>query len=497
MTVTALLLSLVLAAPESSGPRVVLHLGGGRVVTGVIEQFDEARGIVLRRDDNGGRLPLSWHHLRPEEVEAIKRMYGFVGDEPPPVRMEAAEIRTRTGTIVGLIEGSRDGKLVVRRRDQVLEIPLEQVVGAPHTVTVDALEVELPERIYERRRAANPPSKAVDYYNFGLLAESLTLYEQAKEDFETCLELDPNFPKRKAIERRLERLAISAKEREQAEVLREIQALRARGRYLEAFAKAEEFERTWPDSSLLLEVQREKKRIDEARRASILRRIRTDFFTYLRRACEEKARDPEIGLGEAMTWAEEQAYLDVRAKLAALYGLPEEKVDELWEARPPSGSPIRASYGGGTFILGEKAKEGYDKKKAEQEGASPKEQEEGSEGKSLEERIRERLKQKALERAKKKKKKRTVGVIADVPPGPEEWWKSARTNERVGFLMALFAERSGKMEVIGLDKRACSLCGGKGFLEFFANNAGGDQDEGGVACPRCKTLTFDRIVVFR
>ncbi len=492
-----LLLVLLAAWPslaQAAEHRVTVHLKSGREVSGAIEGFDEARGVTLRRDDNGGVLPLRWHQLRPEDVEEIKRIYGFVGDELPPVQLEALKVTTATGSIVGLDEGRRQGKLLIRVKDNVTPVPLDSIRRI-ETVLVDALEVEHPGNVYNRKRADAPPARAVDHFNLGLLAESLALYDQARTDFEAALAADPNFSKAQLITQKIDLLAAKEKEKVESEALRTIRTLRYRGAWREAMAKVIEFEESWPRSVQLQDVQREKKKIADGQRTSLLEKIRSDFLTFLRRACEERGRNPQIELGAAMTWAKEQAWVDVRAKLVDLYGLTEEEVDELWENRPTTGSPVRASYAGGTFILGEEnAKAGYDRRaKAEEE---EKEAEQKEKPKSLEERIAEKLREKAKDRDRKKQEKKTVGRIADVPPSDVDWWKGAQSKERTSFLLAFFSEFGEKMTQLPPDRRDCSLCAGKGFLEFYGS-ADPNQQQTEVPCARCKTLTFDRIAVFK
>ena len=480
--------------------RVILHLTGGEEVSGVVgdDGFDEGVGLTLTRDDNGGLLRLRWDQIRSADVTNIKRMYGYLGDEMPPIRLAALKVTTSTGTLIGLDEGRKDGALLLRRGEVVTPIPLESITRPPETVMVDALELEKPANVFERKKLEAPPTSPVEWYNLALVAESLTLFEHARNCFDTCLELDPDFSKKSVIERKLATLAVKEKELEETLALRTIRSLKYRGAYLEALALVDQFAEKWPSSAQLSEVQKEKADIGRAQRKAVLGSIRADFNSYLRRAAEEVARDQEIGLGEALTWAAEQAYSDVRVKLAKLYGTTEESIDELWESRGKSGSPIQYSYGGGTFILGDLAKEGFGRDSKQEKEAEQAKQQEQDKPKTLEEKIAEKLKEKAEGRAKKQKEQKKIGNIVDVPPTPEEWWKLSLPKDRTGFLIATFAEKSGKVEVITLRMRNCSTCVGKGKFEFFNAGSSGDQEGGGdVPCPRCKTLTFDRIVVFR
>ena len=503
LILTAVLLLLLLLPPSLAGAserRVILRLADGAEVSGVIpsDGFDEGQGITLVRDDNGGLLRLRWDQIRSADVRQIKQLYGYLGDEMPPIQLKALKVTTATGTLIGLDEGRKDGKLLLRRKQIVTAIPLSSIIRPPETVLVDALELENPANVFERKKMESPPTLPVDWYNLGLTAESLTLYEQARNCFATCLELDPNFSKQSVISLKLNTLSVKEKELEQTLALRTIRSLKYRGAFREALALADEFFEQWPSSAQLSDVQQEKADIGRAQRKQVLGSIRADFNSYLRHAAEEKARDQELGLGEAMTWAKEQAYNDVRIKLATLYGTTEDKIDELWDSRGKTGSPIQYSYGGGTFVLDDQAKEGYGRNPEKEKAEKEEKQKSADKPKTLEEKIQEKLKEKAKQRDSKKKEQKQVGTIVDVPPTPEDWWKLALPKERTGFLIAFFAEQAGKVERLTLRMRDCSTCYGKGVLEFYVNSGSDpNQTEADVPCPRCKTLTFDRIVVYR
>ncbi len=493
--IVAVLLAATVPVHAAENKRVKLQLVTGAEISGEILHFDEASGLTLKRDDNGGRLPLRWHQIRNEDIEAVKRLYGYIGDDLPPIQVEALQVRTATGIIIGLDGGREEGKLLLVKRGNVTPVPLESIVSVS-PVMVDALEIDNPANVFERKKAEAPPQRAVDYYNLGLVAESLTLFDQARTQFQRALELDPNFSKKGVIDAKMKLLDAKEKEAEETAQLQTIRSLRYRGAFKPALESALDFESKYPSSVQLKDVQREKKLILAAQRDEIMTTIRVDFFSFLRRLAEEKGRDPEVELADGMNWAKSQAYEDVQLKLAALYGITEDQVDELWAARGSSGSPVVMSYGGGTFILREKAKEGYEKMVAEEDDHKDGPDAKSDKPKTLEEKIAERLKEKAAQRNEKKQEKKVIGVVADVPPTPEDWWKGAAVKEKGAFLMAFFAEQTDYVKTVSLRRRDCSHCYGKGILEFYGT-ADPNQQQEEVPCPRCKTLGFDRIVVVK
>lgn len=499
-------LSIALLAPEEKP--ITLHLADGTPVSGVIldNGFDEASGVTLRRDDNGGLLRLRWDQVLGKDVERIKRAYGFAGDEAPVVQIDALRVTTATGEIVGVDAGREGDAVLIRRKSEITRVPQASIRNI-ETVLVDALDVEDPTALYERSLAKIDQTKAVDWYNLALTAEGLTLFEQAKHCHDTCLELDPDFPKKDLIRERKNLLDVKMAEREQTEVLMRVRSLKGHKRFAEAATLAQEFVAKWPSSRQLAQAQRELKDIAVRQKEAMLQGVRTNFVKYLRDEVLQKyAYDRKRGLGESMTYAQEEAFEATIDMLAKYLKTDAAATLALWEERGSEGSPVTASYGGGTFILGEDAKKGYDKKALaaakeakEKEAKNAEDAKKKGGEKSLEDKITEKLKEKAKQReARNAKRKQATEVIADVPPSPDEWWAAASTDERSSFLLAFFAEKSGKVNVISLDQRMCSTCSGNASLEFYNTNPGANgESEQEVPCPRCKTLAFDRIVKFK
>lgn len=503
------MLSIALLAPLSPEEKpITLHLADGTPVSGVIlaDGFDESSGVTLRRDDNGGLLRLRWDQVLGKDVERIKRAYGFAGDEAPVVQIDALKVTTTTGEIVG-VDAGRDGDTVlIRRKNEITRIPQASIRNI-QTVLVDALDVEDPNALYDRALAKIDQTKAVDWYNLALTAEGITLYEQAKHCLDTVLEIDPEFPKKDLIRERKTLLDVKTAEREQTEVLMRVRSLKGHKRFPEAAALAQDFITKWPSSRQLAHVQREMKDIAVRQKEAMLSGLRTNFVRFLRdEVLQAYAYDRKRGLGESMTYAQEEAF-DATIEILAKYLKTDAAATvALWDERGAEGSPITASYGGGTFILGEDSKKGYDKKAlAAAKEAKDKEAKDAEDAKkkggekTLEDKINEKLKEKAKQReARNSKRKQATDVIADVPPTPDEWWAAASTDERLSFLLAFFAEKAGKVNVSALDQRVCSTCSGRGALEFYNTNAGPNgESEQEVPCPRCKTLGFDRLVKFK
>ena len=496
--------------PVEGEMAVVIRLSNGREVSGRIleDGFDEAVGVTMRRDDNGGRLALRWDQIHPDDVTAIKRRKGFIGDDLPAVLIDAVEVEVRGGnTFVGVNLGTEGDKMILSKLGQKTPIPLGQIKKI-RNVKVDALDLENPLTVYERRRAEVQPETAVEYYNLGLFAESLTLFDLAEECFDTTLALDPDFSKSDLIAQRVKNLAVKKKEAAANDMLRRIDNLTRRGFFPEAIELVAEFKETWPRSLLMPDLLKQEAEIANRRRDSLLHDIKADFFKYLRHEAQLIARDREMELGKAMTWAEEDAYPAVVEHLVTLYQTSEEEIDDLWANRGNTGSPYTFSYGGGTFILGEDAREGVvdslekKKKDEEKQKAGGDEKKKKSEN-SIMDKIAEQLAKNKKKRDSSKKKK-DDGSLSDIPPTPEEWWAAAPVTERQFFVLSWFAEKTKHTNVVRIDGRKCSTCSGKGIIEFFGanlaakgNNNANKKSLEKMPCPRCKRLGFDRFISVR
>jgi len=509
-TTVAVLLAGTFALPglaRGEDKPVILHLASsGAEVSGSILDggFDEARGIKLRRDDNGGLLELRWDQVRTEDVLAIKRLYGFESDDPPPLTVRALKVKIRGGKeIIGLDAGDQGPNKLIAKRGNVTPVPRESIESIT-PVIVDALEVENPPEAFERVRREQPPKSAVDWYNLALSAESLTLYEQAKDCFTATLAADPAFSKKDVIAQRMKVLDAKLKETAAAEMLRRIRTLRVHREYGAAVDLVNEFIQTWPSSLLLPEAQKEQRLLVDLHREAMLAEIRTQFFSVARELCDGKALVRDLSLGAGMTWAKDQLFDEAIEHLAKVKKMEPAAVKELFAARGKLGSATAVSYGAGTFILGaEESRRDLYKAKSKEKGGKDDEQEaDDKKPDSLEEKIQKKLKEKQ-EQAKKRDQKRAGGQgvpqLADVPPTKDEWWTGASATERSHFLLAFFAEQSGPMQIERLTTRDCSQCAGTGTIKFYANNPeqANDQGEMVIPCSRCKTLGFDRIVHFK
>jgi hypothetical protein len=177
---------------------------------------------------------------------------------------------------------------------------------------------------------------------------------------------------------------------------------------------------------------------------------------------------------------------DIRERVIGMTELSADEVEEFWGKRfeyPPALRPLRYPYGIGSWTLGKEKV----LKDTKQEGESGKEKQLSPEEERLEKMTR-RIKE-AQERARRSlaQSGQAAGPREETP---EDWWKSAKAEERKVFIQAYYAETSGDLKVEAAYLSECYTCAGEGFLRVLGSS-GREQK---AQCPTCHGTSFKRIV---
>ncbi len=195
--------------------------------------------------------------------------------------------------------------------------------------------------------------------------------------------------------------------------------------------------------------------------------------------------------GQVMAYLEETMHQDiltaVTADLAELkQDITEEEVAVLFAERE-GGRFRRASYGNGTWMLGEdKARAGIEK--PEESGPAG---EQDAARKALEEKIKRYIEHQASVRS-------SSGSEDDV--SPEDYWTEFPYNSRSNWILAYYAEFSGDMQLRRAQFANCRECGGTGAREVVNLGGAREGQEGStrlVPCPTCHHIGVIRKISFR
>ncbi len=487
-------------APDTQDFSVVmLRLYDGGTLWGTIEGHD-AEGLHFVRLDNGGRARLPWARLDPAQSEAMQEAFGYIDHSSEELVIEADRVVLDNGVEwIGIIVNRTEQELWLKTVSvPLVKVPKLRLRGATTTVQVPALDVYSGEELYRDELARLDPTSAVGQYELGRFCERILEFERAIEHYREAQKLDPEL-KRDELAARLERVAQKAASKAQIEYLREIEGLRGRGRFDEALAKATAFEELFPESALQSDASKKKAQVEKSRDAKLREQTLKLWHSWAGRLCERKARDPQTTLEAALGWLEESLHEEI---LAAVHGelartvtqsVTPDQVQRYWAERGESARVHKASYGGGTWLLGpEAARAGMPEQAPDASKMSEKERERAK----LEERIRRYVQnQSAVRKAK---------IEAEGESEQSLYWKERTALERAQWMLAYYAEKGGDMRLVRFLIENCDECNGTGIREMTSLNmlppqSGQSQaipiDK--VPCPLCHNVGVVRRVAYR
>jgi hypothetical protein len=489
-----LIASLADTNPDVSGA-VAVRLKSGQEVVGTIEAFDDARGITMRRFDNGGKVELLWQHITPEDVKQIREAHGFYEDDAQPIMVDAVRlVFAGDKEEIGLIVGQTATGVLLKQGGRQTEFPRNRVLRVEQPVKVDALRVYTSDELYQQKIAESPPSTAAEHYYTGVFCESIGRFDLALEHYKAASAADPGF-KPKDVQQKMTICTYKIEKHEQTDRLDEIKQMLIKRNYPRAFELCKSFPTQFPNSPLRPEAEKLLTQGTEQQKKYLANKVGLDYLHGLDVEAGHYAANRDLDFKQAILAMRDQVANTVFEQVAKNYGVDPALLKSIFPNRN-KGSNRTASYGGGTFILDEEALKGMDKKKDAQKDAKSAEAKKQEEQETLEQRIGKIIKEREKNDKDKKKARGgpKKGGIADVPPKRDEWWAAAPATERKSFLLAYFAEhaKDGLLELVDVFPRNCSTCSGLRYLDVIDRTNGEVQ----VACPRCKTLGVDRVVTY-
>jgi len=489
-------------AEEASAPTTMLRLRSGDIAFGQILEHDPD-GIRFRNVETGGVLPLPWSVLDPNAADEMRTRYGYVEEQADEVMIDADRIELATGgEVIGRIVNRTDTHLWVKRAEGTVPLPKTQVRGAITTVQVPALDVFSKEELYQDkafelggRLSAGGRTGAQAHYELAQYAERLFDFVHALEHYRKAAELDPTFEAAK-----VKQLIASAERKaalqQQVDHLSRIDLQRARKRYDQAIALLNEFRTLYPDSPLLGDLNKMRERVARSQERDLREEIVRRWHFWAVRIAREAARKPTYE--EIAAYLDEKMSEDVCQKVTEdvqtiAPGIEPDQVRAIWGAR--SGGKYRtATYGLGTWLLGESAREELDAGK-EKEAEAPAGSQ-SAERKKLEERIKRYLENQRLVR--------DAAQNQSDEDDPEQFWKEWNWAGRSQWVLAYYAEKSGDMKDLQSRFSNCRECGGTGARDMLftgsAINANGQAGKAGeilVPCPACHTIGIVRRIRYR
>lgn len=485
--------------PAVEKPTTMLRLESGDVLWGtIVAHAPEA--IDFRRLDTGGVVHLPWTFLDPAEEEGLRLRFGYVEANTEELLVSAERLLLDDGTeLVGLIVNRTDDHVWLKRAEGTLPIPKRRLVGGSTLVQAPALDVFTKEELYQReafalqeRLLAEGTEGARAHDELAQYAERLRDYAHALEHYRTARRLDPEYDSSR-LSAAVARCETKAALAEQVAVLAEIDLMRARKRYDLAIELLSAFPELYPDSPLLEDWNDLRERVARYQERDLREEIVRRWHYWSVRLARDAARRLE-------TYQEVLGYLDeqmgeeliahVRDDVQGIApGIESDDVMRLWTEREP-GRYRQASYGIGTWLLGEDRALATLEKEEEEEEPAPGSQ--AAARRALEDRIQRYLKNQELVR------KARAGSGAD-EEDPEEMWKRWNHSGRHRWILAYFVEFSGLFSLDRVRFSNCRECGGTGARDvvFLGSALAGERSDALVPCPTCHTLGRMRRIRYR
>ena len=508
MTIESFLLSLLFvsgAAARNAGsaqdaPTRMLRLASGDVLWGSIESHDPD-GIRFRRLTNGGIVTLSWSFLHPSEEAALRLDLGYTDLRDEEILLAVDRLLLDDGTeVVGVIERRSDDHVYVKRAESVIPVPKRRIVGASSGVQVSALEIYSKDELYQQRAfeqqaelQAQGREGARAHWDLAQFAERLFDYPRALAHYRTALVRDPDY-RSEAVRAAVARTEAKAEHQSQIDLLEEADLWRARRRYDRSLELLASFPANYPGSPLLEDCHRLRDRVlrqqERDVRDLVVKRVH-HWTVDLARKVPQEVDSYEAAVALLEDGLQERILERVLVDAQRLSpDVSPADVLRFWTERPSDRSR-QASYGLGTWLLGEERAVAIPGDEDPEPAASR-----GSKAAAraeLEQRLERYFKNQELARRSK------TGQGPDLED-PEVFWKRWRGVEKSQWALAYFVEFSGLFQLQAARLSNCRECGGTGTRHIFFTGGAGEgnvSQDVFVACPHCHTIGRVRRIRYR
>lgn len=488
------------AQPASDpAPARMLRMRNGSILWGSILDHDQ-ESLSFRRLDNGGTVHLPWSLLDPQEEEGLRLTFGYVESSIEEMMIDADRILLVDGTeIVGRITDRTATDMWVKTAQDFLPIPLGRIAGST-IVKVPALDIYSREELYQQKARElqdallqEGPAAAPAHFELAQFSEQLFDYIHAVEHYEAVQRLDPDY-EAETLGTILARARTKAELQNQVDHLQEIDLWRARKQYARALELIASFPELYPDTELMEDFAKVRERVRKSQERDLRDEVVRSWNSWTRRLAQKAARRFD-------TYEETLNYLDATMGedvVAAVQedmqriapDIQQDEVRALFFERK-GGRFRQASYGLGTWLLGEdRARAGLEKK---EEGDEPEKGSAEEARRQIEDKIKRYLKNQELAR-----KAKASGTSEE--DDPETFWKTFPSGNRSQWILAYYVENSGDYTLEKIRFRNCRECGGTGARHVVFTGGAANRNNSGerlVPCPSCRSIGVIRMVRYR
>lgn len=513
-TLAAALLCALFVCAQDAGATRMIKLRDGSILWARIESHSSQQ-LDLLRADTGGRVALDWGRLDPTQARELQIDFGYLDPNGGEVLVTADQVPLTDGrSVVGKIVNHAPDALHLKTAQSLLQIPLTRIAGPATQVQVPALDIYTKEELYQQKQqelatglASEGSAGAEAAFELARYCEKILDFAGAAKHYAEAAAKDPQFKGPEVAAARA-RATTKAALQEQVDAIAAIDLERKRDNFDKALALSKAFVERWPESPLLPDWKKSKDRLEKARDAYLKQQVALLWHREserLARAAAQKYSFAQCVEYAGSLLAQETLDAVTKALQKSSKGLEPGTVKALWDAREKRGTH-RASYGLGTWLLGEeRARKDLDKKKDEKKAELPKGM--TSEQQKIDEALKRYLQNQEVAR-------KAAGGGAQNTEDSEAYWREQLIGTRVQWMLAYHAEYGGTMQVVSVQGENCPECGGKGATEQASggvvastpSNSGGGGRSAQTAtnsasrlvpCNTCKHTGVIRRVVYR
>ena len=298
----------------------LLRLYDGGILWGSIESHDAER-VSFRRIDTGGLVRLEWSRLDPVQAEDLLQRFGYLDDSSEELMTEADRLVLQDGTeLVGKIVNRTDEAIWLKTANKTMPVPKLRLRAGATVVQVPALDVYTREELYRQERANLEPDDPASHLELALFCERIFAFDEGLEHLARIAELDPDASsgiEPEVLANHVQRFEQKRANQEQIEVLREIDRLRARGKFDQALLLAETFGERFPGSPLGPDALRKQRLVERSLEKALRDRVASLWHYAARKLVRQKAMDRELSFDAAISWVDEALSEEILTRVHA------------------------------------------------------------------------------------------------------------------------------------------------------------------------------------
>ncbi len=451
-----------------------------------------AESVTFQRLDTGGLVTMPWSMLAAEQELDLRTRFGYVDLAGEELKVAAEKIVLADGReVIGRIQDRTDDAILFLSEGKVLSIPKQRVRSHVGGLQVPALDVFTKEDLYRQEEQKTDLETPEGQFALAEFCERILDYKRALEHYTGAQELDETF-KAQELAVILERIQEKVDNQEQVDFLANVDHLRRRKKFGEAFEQLALFDATYPGSPLVTDRLKMEERVVKSRDDFMHVEVARSWFSWMGRIAARMSR--EHTFEGTLAYLEEDFSQEIVRNVteAMRKRWPEVEEDQIRQyfIERKVGRWKPASYGLGTWLLGEDAAlKGSSAETQKEEPKSARDKERAEQAEKIKRWLRN---QEMAKRASKSEEDE-----AEV----EKAWKLLQSSARRNWIIAYYAENSGELFVRPKPElQNCSECGGTGVRDVIYTGSAREGASSGrtqVPCPTCHSIGRVRRIRYR